>query len=118
MVFASQRSHTRITAWQGEHLVAGAPSTISIVWPAAMSRNVCVVRLVGHETVSSATRFASSRPMVSTRLLPPKLELLPIVRWIDRARPSAVFRSTRILAPSAARLVLVPLSFTFSHLRP
>ena len=56
------------------------PSVISIVWSAARSRNVWVVRLVGQETVSSATRVASSRPIVSTRLLPPKLELLPTVR--------------------------------------
>ena len=39
-------------------------------------------------------------------------------RWIERAgRPGAV-RSTRILAPSAERLVLVPTSLTFSQWRP
>ena len=53
---------------------------ISIAWSAAMSRNVCVVWLVGQEIVSSATLVASSRPIDSTRLLPPKLELLPTVR--------------------------------------
>ncbi len=53
---------------------------ISIAWSAARSRKVWVVRLVGQETVSSVTCVASSRPIVSTRLLPPKLELLPIVR--------------------------------------
>ena len=66
------------------------PSVISIAWSTARSWNVWVVRLVGQETVSASTRVASSRPMVSTRLLPPKLELLPIVRWIDRVRPSGL----------------------------
>ena len=47
------------------------PSVISMVWSAARSRKVWVVLLVGHETVSLVTRVASSRPIVSTRLLPP-----------------------------------------------
>ena len=56
------------------------PSVISIAWSAARSWKVWVVWLVGQVTVSSATRVASRRPIVSTRLLPPKLELLPTVR--------------------------------------
>ena len=61
-------------------LKESVPSVISIAWSAARSRKVWVVLLVGQETVSAATRFASTRPIVSTRLLPPKLPLLPIVR--------------------------------------
>ena len=45
-----------------------------------MSGKAWVVRLVGQETVSSATSVASPRPIDSTRLLPPKLPLLPIIR--------------------------------------
>ena len=94
------------------------PSVISIIWSAATSRKVWVVLLVGQVTVSSLTRVSSRRPIISTRLLPPKLELLPTVRWIERVWPSEDLRSTWILAPRAARLVLVPASLTLSQWRP
>ena len=38
------------------------------------------IAMDGHETVTAATRVALPRPIDSTRLLPPKLELLPTVR--------------------------------------
>ena len=41
-----------------------------------------------------------------------------MVRWTDRVVPSGFVRSTRILAPIAARLVRVPTSLTFSQCRP
>src|SRR5262249_52953650 len=89
-------------------LNVSAPSVISIAWSTGTSRKVWVVRLVGQETVRVETRAASPRPMDSTRVLPPKLELLPTVRKIERDSPSDPSRSTRIRAPRAERLVLVP----------
>ncbi len=54
-----------------------------------MSRKVWVVLLVGQVTVKRSTDFASRRPIDSTRVLPPKLPLLPITRWIDRGAVGA-----------------------------
>ena len=83
-----------------------------------MSWKVWDVLLVGQLTVKRATDFASPSPTNSTRELPPKLPLLPITRKMDRSAPSVPFSSTWILAPIAARLVLVPTSLIFSQWRP
>src|SRR5262249_37000515 len=96
---------------------ASAPSVISMDWSAARPRKVWVVLLVGQVTVRQSTESASRRPINSTRLLPPKLPLLPMTRWIERVPPGP-FRSTRSLAPRADRLVLVPMSRTLSQWRP
>ncbi len=63
-------------------LTALEPSVISIAWSGARSRNVWVDLLAGHEIVRASTRIESPSPIISTRLLPPKLELLPTVRWM------------------------------------
>jgi len=72
-----------------------------------------VVLLVGQETVSSLTRVSSSRPIISTRLLPPKLELLRRCGG-SSGLASEDLRSTRILARGRA-VGLVPTSLTLSN---
>jgi len=55
-------------------LTTSEPSVIVTNWSAATSRKICRVPLVGQVTDSSVTYVASSRPIDSTRLLPPNLE--------------------------------------------
>ena len=69
----------------------------------------CLARRPGDREPRRTVR-ASPIPIVSTRELPPKLPLLPIVRKTDRGLPSDPFNSTCMLAPRAERLVWRPMS--------
>ena len=113
-VLACRASGTVSGFWCRTWIVS-LPSVISRNRSAARSLKVWVVPVAGQVTVRLATEEASARPMSSTRLLPPKLPLLPTVGGSTRACRPGPSRSASILAPRAARLVLVPTSLTFSQ---
>ncbi len=72
-----QRRQRRVV--QEPHVPGALGDLDRLVGGRCRGRSGCVL-LVGQEIVSRSTRVASRRPIVSTRLLPPKLELLPTVR--------------------------------------
>ena len=90
-----------------------ANSVISIACLAAMSRNTCVVPLVGQWISRSATRSALASPIVCWRGFAPQLLPDETCRWIVKGCSPAV--TTLIRAPMAARLDFWPISFTVSQ---
>ena len=96
-----------------------APSVISIARSGGTSRKTLGRALVGQETVTAEIACASRRPIVSTRLLPPKLEPSPISRWIERWDAVGAPQLDPDLGPDRRRgWSCVPTSRTLSQWRP